>query len=114
MKTKHLITFGISLILITTLVFALILRVNNFFSNQDQYKEKIDSLNIELQNLQTQQLILDKKIESYNSLIESSNKRIDSLKNDLSKTKKYYGDKIKNIPNYTSPQLESFFTNRYK
>jgi peptidoglycan hydrolase CwlO-like protein len=114
MKTKHLIIFGISLILITTLVFALILRVNTFVSNQDQYKEKIDSLNIELQNLKAQQIILDKKIESYNIFIELSNKRIDSLKNDLSKTKKYYGDKIKNIPNYTSPQLESFFTNRYK
>jgi hypothetical protein len=55
MKTKHLIIFGISLILITTLVFALILRVNTFVSNQDQYKEKIDSLNIELQNLKNQQ-----------------------------------------------------------
>jgi peptidoglycan hydrolase CwlO-like protein len=114
MKTKHLIIFGISLILITTLVFALILRVNTFVSNQDQYKEKIDSLNIELQNLKNQQLILDKKIESYNIFIESSNKRIDSLKIDLSKTRKYYGDKIKNIPNYTPSQLESFFTNRYK
>jgi hypothetical protein len=51
MKTKHLIIFGISLILITTLVFILILRVNTFVSNQDKYKEKIDSLNIELQNL---------------------------------------------------------------
>ena len=88
MKTKHLITFGISLILITTLVFALILRVNTFVSNQDQYKEKIDSLNIELQNLKNQQIILDKKIESYNIFIELSDKRIDSLKNDLSKTKK--------------------------
>ena len=85
MKTKHLIIFGISLILITTLVFALILRVNTFVSNQDQYKEKIDSLNIELQNLKNQQIILDKKIESYNIFIELSDKRIDSLKNDLSK-----------------------------
>jgi hypothetical protein len=68
MKTKHLIIFGISLILITTLVFILILRVNTFVSNQDKYKEKIDSLNIELQNLKNQQIILDKKIESYTYL----------------------------------------------
>jgi hypothetical protein len=50
MKTKHLIIFGIGLILITILVFTLSLKVNTFTSSPDPYKGKIDSLNIELEN----------------------------------------------------------------
>jgi peptidoglycan hydrolase CwlO-like protein len=114
MKTKHLIIFGIGLILITILVFTLILKVNTFTSSPDPYKGKIDSLNIELENLKNQQIHLNNKVDSYNDSITLSNKRIDSLKLDLTKTQKYYGDKIKNLSNHTPSQLESFFTNRHK
>lgn len=79
-----------------------------------QEKATIDSLNIVIKDLYKVQLKLD-------SSIELSNKKIDSVDTDISKIKgqktiikEIYHEEINRAGNYTEPQLDSFFSTRYR
>jgi predicted nucleic acid-binding Zn-ribbon protein len=82
-------------------------------SKYDRYNQQIDSLNIELKYIRNKQDILGSQIRRYKDSIDVSNARIDSLSKELTSTRIYYGKKIKDISNYTSPELYKFFTERY-
>jgi len=66
-------------------------------------------------------LILQSKIDSlqsnqqqYFDLIKKNNDLIQQNNNNLIQLKKLYNEKINSINNYSTSQLDSFFTNRYK
>jgi peptidoglycan hydrolase CwlO-like protein len=111
-KTKHLIIFGIGLIILTILVSILTNRIGTSYIN-DPYKYKIDSLNIELNHIKNRQNILNTQIQKYRDSIDLSNQRIDSLGRELKSTQKYYGKKIKDLSGYSSAELHKFLTERY-
>jgi predicted nucleic acid-binding Zn-ribbon protein len=79
----------------------------------DPYKQKIDSLNIELKYIKDRQEVFNNQIRRYKDSISLSNQRIDSLGKELKSTQKYYGKKIKDLSGYSSAELYKFFTERY-
>jgi peptidoglycan hydrolase CwlO-like protein len=110
---KNIILFGIGLIIITILVSILMNRIGTHVYINDPYKQKIDSLNIELKYIRNRQEIFNNQIRRYKDSIDLSNQRIDSLGKELKSTQKYYGKKIKDLSGYSSAELYKFFTERY-
>jgi len=107
------ILIGVGLIIIVILVSILTTRMDTLYK-PDPYKSKIDSLNIELKHIRANQITLDNKIKSYKDSILKFNFKIDSLSNELTETRNYYGKKIKDITRWNYTELNQFFTNRYK
>lgn len=77
-------------------------------------------LNNRLENLTKVTDSLQKKIKEHDLDIQNQEKAIDSVDNEISKTKekttiikKYYYEKSNAVNNYTPNQLDSFFSNRY-
>jgi len=81
--------------------------------NDLKYKTEIDSLNQAISKYQQHQIVLDKKILSYELDIKKLDREIDSTKQVIIEQRKYYGEKIKNAGRYTPNELDSFFSERY-
>jgi vacuolar-type H+-ATPase subunit I/STV1 len=77
-------------------------------------KAQIDSLNVVTQSLHNENLKLDSTITGLNKEFEQVNKQIEDIKNKKTTVKKEYHEKINRVDNYTEPELDSFFSNRYK
>jgi vacuolar-type H+-ATPase subunit I/STV1 len=77
-------------------------------------KAQIDSLNVVTQSLHNENLKLDSTITGLNKEFEQVNKQIEEIKNKKTIVKKEYHEKINRVDNYTEPELDSFFSNRYK
>ena len=77
-------------------------------------KAQIDSLNVVIQCLHGENLKLDSTIMSLNKEIEQVDKQIEDIKKKKTTVKKEYHEKINRVDNYTEPELDSFFSNRYK
>jgi cell division protein FtsB len=110
-KTK-LILLGIIGILIVGLAFSLYDRENALYT-VDRYQKQIDSLDIKLGSLQQEQTHLNTQIQKYKDSLIVYNHKIDSIKINIEKIRKYYGDKIQNISNSSPTELYDFLTNRY-
>ena len=77
-------------------------------------KAQIDSLNVVIQCLHGENLKLDSTIMSLNKEIEQVDKQIEDIKKKKTTVKKEYHEKINRVDNYTEPELDSFFSDRYK
>lgn len=77
-------------------------------------KQQLDSISKAIQHLQSQQHKLDGVLVNHSHSIDSINLVIDKTQQNIINIRSYYDGKIKNINSYTSTQLYSFFTNRYK
>jgi vacuolar-type H+-ATPase subunit I/STV1 len=77
-------------------------------------KAQIDSLNVVIQGLHKENLKLDSTIMSLNKEIEQVDKQIEDIKKKKTTVKKEYHEKINRVDNYTEPELDSFFSDRYK
>ena len=77
-------------------------------------RAKIDSLNVVIQGLHNENLKLDSTITGLNKEFEQVNKQIEDIKNKKTTVKKEYHEKINRVDNYTEPELDSFFSDRYK
>lgn len=77
-------------------------------------KQKIDSLNSLIREMHEEQEKLDKKIDRINDEIKDVNKSIDKIKVQKIEIKEIYHEKINRASNFTEPELDSFFSNRYK
>ena len=83
-------------------------------SDDQDYKQQIDSLNSRIDSLEGDQLQLDSLIKVYQDSVSVLDHKIDSTKQKITDIRTYYGNKIKDISRYNPTQLDSFFTNRYK
>ena len=77
-------------------------------------EKKIDSINITNVILQTKIDSLNQSQLAYNDLINKNNIIINQQTQALTNIKKLYNEKINSINGYSTNQLDSFFTNRYR
>jgi vacuolar-type H+-ATPase subunit I/STV1 len=77
-------------------------------------KSQIDSLNVVIQGLYKENLKLDSTVLNLNNEIKLVDKQIEEIKNKKVTIKKEYHEKITRVDNYTEPELDSFFSDRYK
>ena len=112
LKLSHLIIGGILLLLI---IFLLKCNVNPpKINTYDKEKRKIDSLQVEISKLKKSQLELNKDIDKQILITDSLNKEIKITEKELTQTRTYYANKIKNINSSSPSELNEFFTERYK
>ena len=104
---------------ILTVIFAIVVLYWMFFIMtpnsklaEETYK-KIDSLNHNIDSLETMNKELDSVLINYTSQIVEIDKSIDRIKNEKTIIKEIYHETINNVDNYNDNQLDSFFTNRY-
>lgn len=79
-----------------------------------EYKAQLDSLNIIIKKLHIDNLKLEKKIDSFDLQIEEVDSNINTIKRQKTIVKEIYHEKISNVDKLSIPQIDSFFTNRYK
>ena len=77
-------------------------------------KQQIDSLNNVIKDLYQHQSKLDSTILDLNKEIDQVDNDIDKIKNKKTIVKKEYHEKINRVDTYTEPELDSFFSDRYK
>ena len=104
---------------ILTVIFAIVVLYWMFFIMtpnsklaEETYK-KIDSLNHNIDSLETMNKQLDSVLINYTNQIGEIDKSIDRIKNEKTIIKEIYHETINNVDNYNDNQLDSFFTNRY-
>ena len=107
---KKLLFAILGLFLIYWVIFVITPSVT--MSNKE--KAQIDSLNVVIQGLHKENLKLDSTIMSLNKEIEQVDKQIEDIKKKKTTVKKEYHEKINRVDNYTEPELDSFFSDRYK
>jgi len=76
-------------------------------------RAKIDSLNQVIKEIYKDQQKLDSNIESYNKKIDVVDDDINKIKGQKTIVKEIYHEEINRAGNYTEPQLDSFFSARY-
>lgn len=77
-------------------------------------KAKIDSLNVLIMEMNKNQQILDDKIDGINEEIVEVDKDLDKIKDKKTVVKEIYHEKINSVSNFTEPELDGFFSDRYK
>lgn len=79
---------------------------------EETYK-KIDSLNHNIDSVETINKKLDSQLIHYNTQISQIDSGIDRIKNQKTIIKEIYHEKINDVDNFNSNQLDEFFTKRY-
>lgn len=79
-----------------------------------EYKKQLDSLNIVIRQLHNDNLKLETKINGFEFQIEEVDSNISTIKTQKTIVKEIYHEKISNVDRLTIPEIDSFFTNRYR
>jgi peptidoglycan hydrolase CwlO-like protein len=111
-KLSHLIIGGILLLLIIFLIF--FRTTPTPINTYDKEKREIDSLQNETNKLKTLNLQLGNEVYLQNKVVDSLNKEIKTTEKELTQTRTYYGNKIKDLNSSSPSELNEFFTERYK
>ena len=77
-------------------------------------KNKLDSLTNVVNEINKEQDILESKIELIDEEVEKIDDNISKVRTNKIKTGKKYHEEITRVDKYTEPELDSFFSNRYK
>jgi peptidoglycan hydrolase CwlO-like protein len=77
-------------------------------------KAKLDSLTNIVNEINKEQDILESKIELIDEEVEKIDDNILKVKTNKVKTGKKYHEEINRVDKYSEPELDSFFSNRYK
>ena len=77
-------------------------------------KQQLDSLNVVIKQLHEDNLKLEDKISDFNHEIDKVDESIGKIKNQKTIVKEFYHEKISNVDKFTSREIDSFFTDRYK
>ena len=77
-------------------------------------KNKLDSLTNVVNEINKEQDILESKIELIDKEVEKIDDNISKVKTNKIKTGKKYHEEINRVDKYSEPELDSFFSNRYK
>jgi peptidoglycan hydrolase CwlO-like protein len=77
-------------------------------------KAKLDSLTNVVNEINKEQDILESKIEFIDEEVEKIDDNISKVRTNKIKTGKKYHEEINRVDKYSEPELDSFFSNRYK
>jgi predicted nucleic acid-binding Zn-ribbon protein len=111
LKLSHLIIGGIILLLVIFLV--KYTPTQDIPNNYDKQKREIDSLGNIINGLKEDQIKLNESLTAQYDKVDSLNKEITTTEKELTQTRVYYGNKIKNITSSSPAELNEFFTERY-
>jgi hypothetical protein len=103
------------IILLASLVAFISYSTINFVGkyNNDDFLQKIDSLNKTIGRIEIEQIKLDSNITHYNQEISKIDTNIEKIKIEKTIINNIYHEKINNVNDYTDDQLDSFFAVRY-
>jgi cell division protein FtsB len=107
-KTLLFLLFGLFLL------YWVIFFITPSVTMSNKEKSQIDSLNVVIKGLYKENLKLDSTVLNLNNEIKLVDKQIEEIKNKKVTVKKEYHEKITRVDNYTEPELDSFFSSRYK
>lgn len=107
---KTILKLGVGIFIFYWFIFILTPNVRM----SEETKAKIDSLNVHIKIIEEDNKKLDTAITLYNKEIEKVDNIINNIKNEKTIIKEFYHEKIISIDNYSSAQIDSFFTNRYR
>jgi hypothetical protein len=107
-KTLLFLLFGLFLL------YWVIFFITPSVTMSNKEKGQIDSLNVVIKGLYKENLKLDSTVLNLNNEIKLVDKQIEEIKNKKVTVKKEYHEKITRVDNYTEPELDSFFSDRYK
>ena len=107
-KTLLFLLFGLFLL------YWVIFFITPSVTMSNKEKSQIDSLNVVIQGLYKENLKLDSTVLNLNNEIKLVDKQIEEIKNKKVTVQKEYHEKITRVDNYTEPELDSFFSDRYK
>jgi len=121
-KLSHLIIGGILLLLLLFLIYKKInltpikfpLPKPTIINKYDKEKKEIDSLKIEISKFKELNGDLDHQIKQQQKVIDSLDNKILDTEKELTKTRTYYGNKIKDLTSSSPSELNEFFTERYE
>lgn len=82
-------------------------------TNVDEYKNKIETIGVEIDSLNNLNTLLDDKLNIVNTNIVSINTEIESVDDSLKKLKKKTDEKVDSVDDYSFNELEQFFAERY-
>lgn len=91
-----------------------VMTMSNTSTMSDVDKAKLDSLTNIVNQINKEQDILESKIEVINEEVHKIDDNISTIKTNKTKTGKKYHEEIKRVDNYSEPELDSFFSDRYK
>jgi septal ring factor EnvC (AmiA/AmiB activator) len=106
---KTIIKVAFGLFILYYLIFFLTPRVKM----AAEERAKIDLLNKSIEEIYKHQQKLDSNIQSYNKKIDEVDDHIDNIKGQKIIIKEIYHEKINSVDKLTTPELDSFFSNRY-
>ena len=106
-KTILKIVFG--LFIVYWLLFFLTPKVRM----EAESKQSIESLNVEIKEIEKKQDSLSNTILEYKEEINLLDQHITTIKSQKTIIKEIYHEEIKRVNNYTDHELDSFFTVRY-
>ena len=76
-------------------------------------KQAIDSLNVEIKEIEKEQDSLSNSISEYKEEINLLDQHISTIQSQKTIIKEIYHEEIKRVNNYTDQELDSFFAVRY-
>lgn len=77
-------------------------------------KDKLDSLTNVVNQINKEQEVLENEIKVLTKEVDKIDDNISTIKTNKTKTGKKYHEEISRVDKYTEPELDSFFSNRYK
>lgn len=107
---KTFLFIGIGLVALYWVIYV----VTPSITMSQKEKQQIDSLNNVIKEIYQHQSKLDSTILDLNKEIDQVDNDIDKIKNKKTTVKKEYHEKINRVDTYTEPELDSFFSDRYK
>ena len=107
---KKILSVLVGLFIVYWVIF--VLTPNSTMSKVD--KDKLDSLTNVVNQINKEQEILENEIKVLNKEVDKIDNNISTIKTNKTKTGKKYHEEISRVDKYTEPELDSFFSNRYK
>jgi len=77
-------------------------------------KVKLDSLTNVVNTLQKKQKVIEEKINLVNKEVDKIDNNVLKIKTQKTKVTVHYHEEINRVDKYSEPELDSFFSNRYK
>ena len=107
---KTIIKVVLGIVVLYWLIF--FLTPKNTMSQID--KAKLDSLTNIVNTLQKEQEVIESQIELVNQEVDKIDDNVAKIKTKKVKVVKEYHEEINRVDKYSEPELDSFFSNRYK